>query len=230
MSTRAWFIIIAAGTWLAACSEGIGPPPGSDLSVPDRALHHIRWSPTIGSPAFAAFHEAVGEGLWETAASSAGPILDTYQTSFWARRGAAASVEIRYRAADGTWRPYVALSIPKGGLYQRPDGSLFADGDAVLITVTVDPNSLVVQFEPTGLVFNQRHPAQLRIWYTGADPDFDGNGVVDATDAYIERVLLGVWLREDPDDDWEQVAATQSLGLKLFTADLRHFSRYAVSW
>ena len=122
------------------------------------------------------------------------------------------------------------LSIPKGSLLRRPDGTLFAKGDSIQITTSIDTTRLVVRFEPTGLVFDNLFPAQLKIWYSGANRDFDGNGVVDAADSYIEQALLGVRVQEYASDPWTTVSAIKTLSSKLFTANLRHFSGYAVSW
>jgi len=228
MSKRAGIIVIA-GLGLAACSDGVGPPPGP-VEVSEISPRHLVWSPAIGTPSFAAVRsEAVSEGGEQAMAASAVPILDNYEISFWARRGKSAGIEIRYRDADGTWKPYIQFTVPKDGLYRRPDGRLFGKGDSVLISVRVDTTRLLVYFEPTGLVFNPSAPAQLRIWYTGADSDLDGNGVVDGNDEYIRRFLLGVWVQEHLGDPWEAVAALHSLDEKLFTAALEHFSGYAVS-
>lgn len=214
---------IVATVWLAACSDGIGPPGQ------DRMLHHLRWSPDLGSPTFAAVRGGSGFEGFKSASESAVRILDRYETGFWARRGSDTGVEIRYRASDGTWQPYIRLTVPGDALEQRPDGSKFAEGDSVWITVAVDSAQLVVQLEPTGLVFKEKSPARLDVWYTGADPDLDGSGAVNETDRFIETRLLGVWVHEGPGTPWSAVTAEHSLDHKLFTAGLRHFSGYAVS-
>lgn len=84
--------------------------------------------------------------------------------------------------------------------------------------------------EPSGLVFNPLVPATLQVWYGGTDPDFNGDGLVNFLDSYIEQFLLGLWTRPDPDDDWEPLSAVQSLLAKGFTANLLHFCGYAVEW
>ncbi|GIW50788.1 MAG: hypothetical protein KatS3mg081_0143 [Gemmatimonadales bacterium] len=222
-------ILVVAGLGLAACSDGVGPPPRG-LERPDISLKHLVWSPAIGTPSFAAVrNDPVAEGPEQAMAASAVPILDNYETSFWARRGKSTGIEIRYRDADGSWKPYIQFTIPKDGLYRRPDGSLFGQGDSVLISVRVDTTYLLVHFEPTGLVFNPSAPAQFKVWYTGASGDLDGNGIVDGNDEYIRQVLLGVWVQEHPGDPWENVEASHSLDDRLFTAGLQHFSGYAVS-
>jgi hypothetical protein len=58
----------------------------------------------------------------------------------------------------------------------------------------------------------------------------NGDGVVDATDAYIETQLLGMWYREGDVADWQRIPATQLVDEKSFIIGLPHFSQYAVSW
>jgi hypothetical protein len=222
-------ILIVAGLGLAACSDGVGPPRLA-FQRSDISLQHLAWSPAIGTPSFVAIRgEPVAEGPDQSLAVSAVPILDNYETSFWARRGERAVIEIRYRETDGSWKPYIRFAIPEEGLYRRPDGSYFGSKDSILISVRVDTTHLLVHFEPTGLVFNPSAPAEFSIWYTGAGDDLDGNGVADGNDEYIRRVLLGVWVQEHPGDPWESVAASHSLDDRVFTALLQHFSGYAVS-
>lgn len=215
------FSIVAASVWLVACGEGVGPP--------DRVLHHLRWSPDLGSPTFATLGGGTAFGGFKAPEESAVRILDRYQTSFWARRGSGSGVEIRYQAADGTWQPYLRLTVPSGALKLWPNGTKVADGDSVRITLALDTLQMVVQLEPTGLVFEEKSPARFEVWYTGADPDFDASGAVDETDHYIESNLLSVWVQESPGAPWSAVTSAQSLDQKRFTAGLRHFSGYAVS-
>jgi hypothetical protein len=224
---RTSVVIIAATVWLAACGDGVGPPTGS--SALNRVPRHLRWSPQLGAPTFAVLGGERGfEGL-EAPGATTLLILDRYQAGFWARRGTSTGVEIRYHAGDGTWQPYIRLTIPSGSLKRWPNGSRFAGGDSVFITMALDSMQLVVQLEPTGLVFDQASPAQLDVWYTGADPDLDGNGVVNAADGYIESSGLGIWMQARPDRPWSAVSSTHWLDRKLFTANLGHFSGYAGS-
>lgn len=120
--------------------------------------------------------------------------------------------------------------MPGGSLWQRPDGSFFTPGDSIEITLTLDTTQILVRLEPTRLAFNAAAPAHLTIWYSGANPDLNGDGIVDLTDAYIEQTLLGLWVRDGPLAPWNPVSAVQSLLSKLFSADLGHFSEYALSW
>lgn len=219
--------IMAAMLWLVACGDGIGPP--TDWSGPDRSPHHLRWSPQLGAPTFAVLSGERGFPGLEAPGSATVHVLDRDRATFWARRAVSTGVEIRYLAGDGTWQPYLRLTVPGGALKLRPDGSRIGDGDSVLITMALDPMQLVVQLEPTGLVFDPASPAQLDVWYAGADPDLDGSGAVDAADVYIESRALGVWMQARPDSPWSALGSEHWLDRKLFTANLSHFSGYAVS-
>ena len=103
-----------------------------------------------------------------------------------------------------------------------------AEGDSVLITLTIDTTKIGVLLEPTGLRFGT--PARLQIWYDGAGGDLNGDGVVDETDSYIESQLLSMWYREGSDGVWEPISADHLIEDKAFIVDLPHFSEYAVSW
>ena len=229
MAGRKRYILLGLAAWLVACAEPAGPSATflAPLTRTTGELHQLTWLSAPQGPQFA----AVGTGShFATGAERTAALLDNYRLSFWAYRSHAQAIQINYLAPDGTWQPYLTFTVPAGGLQQLPNGTPVAQGDSVLITVVVDTTNLLVRFEPTGLVFNPDAPAHLVMWYTGANPDLDGNGVVDATDSYIEKQLLGIWVQEDTTDPWNGVAAQQSVSGKVFSADLNHFSGYAVSW
>ncbi len=229
MSARRFFLLGAAA-WLAACAETTGPPTAQrPLIRADGQLHQLQWRSTDQPRRFAVVRNTVTLAATQNAAGSPA-ILDNNRLTFWASPVRDQAIQINYLASDGTWQPYVWFSVPKDGLAQWPDGTPVAPTDSVQITVSIDTTSLVVHFEPTGLVFNPLVPAQLTVWYAEANPDFDASGAVDATDGYIEQNLLGVWVQEFPGDPWSTVGAVQSIPGKLFVANLGHFSDYAVSW
>ncbi|MFN0180229.1 MAG: hypothetical protein ACKVZ0_15625 [Gemmatimonadales bacterium] len=151
--------------------------------------------------------------------------LSQYQATFWAKRGQARTIQINYAANGGT-APFMSLTISDPTFV--PGRGNLAVGDSVLVTATVDPNTVTVSLEPHQLQFGT--PAQLKIWYGGAGGDLNGDGVVDGNDSNIENQLLGMWYQADPSAPWVPIAASKSLAERSFTAALQHFSGYAISW
>jgi len=187
-------------------------------------------STTAGGPSVTMSWTASSARPWAIAAAvikpaPAGVALTQNQATFWAKRGQSRSVQINYAAGGGT-SPFMKLQI-SDPTYVPGTGTL-AVGDSVLVTATVDPNAVTVSLEPHQMQFGT--PAQLQIWYGGAGGDLNGDGVVDASDSYIENQLLGMWYQADPTTSWVPLSATQSLTDKSFTTPLQHFSGYAVAW
>ena len=216
-------LVVLAGLMLfvGACLDGVAPRP---------ALHFVQWAPG-SNPQFTTVGVLSGgtpsTGGTPALRANTALSLSRYSASFWAVRGQSRSVQINYLSATGdTSQPYLLLTTREPA-YMPGVGTL-AVGDSVLLTVTVDSVSIGVSLEPTGLQFGT--PAQFQIWYTGAQGDFNGDGIVDSTDARIEAQLLGISYHEAASDPWMAIEATHSLGDKSFTAALWHFSEYAVSW
>lgn len=230
MSRRFLFTMVGASMALGACADSTGPP----AELPDESrqpgLHIIKWEPTqtprlfrvIGDiPQVAEFPGGV--------ALAAGDGGATSSVELWAVRGETRSVRIDYED-DGGSGEFLEFTVTAGALLQRPDGSLFAEGDSVLITISFDRERYLLEMQPSGLVFSQVEPALLQVWYGGADGDLNGDGSVDSVDQYIEEDLLGVWYQEKGDEPWSAVTAAHSVDQKWFVANLFHFSGYAVSW
>jgi hypothetical protein len=93
----------------------------------------------------------------------------------------------------------------------------------------VDPLHFLVSLQPDGLVFDPANPAQLRIWYAEANPDFNGDGVVDHKDDEILDKGLGLWRLPREDELWHRIGAVQFHDAKRFEAELYGFSHYAVA-
>ena len=196
----------------AGCADGIGPqpaavtPPLYDMTVSSPGTHVLRQAPTA-------------------------PRLQTYQVSFWARRGTQTTIFVNYRRAPGEWLPdpFLRFRIPINGLVAGAGGVPLARGDSVRITLTIDSVLLNVDFQPSGVVFSKSSPAQLAIWYQNANPDLNEDGVVDAIDAALKQ-QLAIWYKSAKADPWRQLWSKNDVTLELMTVALHHFSQYSVAW
>lgn len=196
----------------AACTDQTGPSPTgvqpllADVVLPPPGTHLLQQSATA-------------------------PKLTTYQVSFWAKRGVQRTVSVNYRRRPGQWfpDPFLRFKIPINGLVAGADGVPLARGDSVRITLTIDTVNFNVDFQPSGVVFSNSSPAQLAIWYENANPDLNGDGVVDAADQTI-REQLAIWYRGSKAGAWKQVWSKNDTSEEVVTAALYHFSQYAVAW
>ena len=171
--------------------------------------------------------EAASHTLHQDAAA---PALETYQLSFWVSRDRATAVQVNYLPAAGQREGdrFLQFKIPEHGIAQLPGGEPLGRHDSVEITLTIDPVLLSVHFEPSGLIFKQgRSATTLTIWYGHADPDLNGDGVVDSTDWQLAS-QIAIWYegrhrvrRIRSENDWFR---------QKVTGKLPHFSEYAVSW
>ena len=158
------------------------------------------------------------------------PRLSTYQTSFWAKRGTQTTVSVRYRLAPGQKYAdeFLRFRIPINGLVAGANGVPLDRGDSVQITLTIDPVLLKVVFQPSGVVFSKSSPAQLAIWYQNADPDLNGDGVVDAVDQALEE-QLAIW-SQSGHEAWRQLSTKKTTTQQYVAAEVQHFSQFGVSW
>src|SRR6266498_441312 len=200
------FVLVAAG-----CTDQTGPSP---TAVP--------------VPLAAVVQPPPGTHILQQ--SPAAPRLQTYQVSFWARRGTQTSVFVNYRRRPGQWLPdpFLRFKIPINGLVAGADGVPLDRGDSVLITLTIDSVSFLVDFQPSGVLFSKSSPAQLAIWYQDANPDLNGDGVVDATDEALKQ-QLAIWT-ESTKSAWKQLSSRNDTTQQYVAAELYHFSSYALSW
>jgi hypothetical protein len=147
------------------------------------------------------------------------------QVSFWAVAGAQRELTIDY--GNGT-DVYLHFVVGPLSLLKRPNGSLFLPGDSVLITVTLDDSDrMIAYFEPSGLTFNPLTPARLEFSYLYANPDFDGDGDVDAVDNTLQSGLR-VWKQEELGLPWLELP-TLSLGLFGLSASINGFTGFGMA-
>lgn len=158
------------------------------------------------------------------------PPLETYRVSFWAYKGRASTVTVNYRPAVGHWggQPFLRFDIPKHGLAAGADGARLQRGDSVWVTLTIDSVSFSVHFRPSGVLFSTKSPANLTIWYENADPDLNGDGIVNGQDKQLER-QLAFWYHA-PKTRWSRLSSHNDTTQLFVSTALYHFSEYAVSW
>jgi hypothetical protein len=147
--------------------------------------------------------------------------------SFWAVRGEERRLELRYEDSSGPGGPeFLEFRVRDESLLERPDGTLFQEGDSILITVAVDPDGrFVFDFQPSGLAFNPDEPAELEVNTELADQDLNGDGVVNEADDRIKQEL-SIWKQENLNDPWLQL---QSLRIREheIRADVTGFTGFA---
>ena len=200
ISTKSLIVVaIACSLGVAACRDGTAPAP---ISRSADQLHFIRPGPSAAS-------------LPDTA------------VSFWAKRGEDRELRLYYNVTD---EEFLRVTGPAAALAQRPDGSAIAVGDSVLISVRViDPSRLIVDFQPSGLVFSAGSPAHLRFELAETDSDLNGDGVVNSEDDSL-KTQLSFWRQEAPGQPWFKVASAVFSDLNEAEADILGFSGYALAY
>lgn len=187
---------------LLGCGDNTGP-----AGVPDAQLHIVRQD------------------------TLAPPLVST-TASFWAKVGDGRELHLNYQGASpaDTGEEFLRFEVPGDGLYRKPDGSAFAPGDSILITVTVlDPTRFHFQFEPSGLRFSPEHPARMKVEYFHGEHDFNDDGVVDSTDVHIETIL-DLWERSGPGAPWFKLGAVKFEEFDELDANIFSFTEHAVAW
>ena len=208
-SRRRWLLTIpvALGLCVAACRDATGPLPQRDMTGLQADFLPDWFTPCILQQA------------------STAPPLETYQVSFWARHDRETAVAVNYTSGE----PYLRFRIPRFGLKWTPDGARVQGSDSVLVTLTLDPVNLAATFEPSGLVFSDVFPAQLTMYYENANPDLNGDGVVNFTD-WVLKLRLGIWGNSGRSPRWFKVGSRNNTSQQSVTGYIYHFSLYAVSY
>lgn len=161
----------------------------------------------------------------------AAPPLCSNTVSFVAQRGASTEGQIDFCDPGGDpIDDFLEFKVGSNTLLRRPDGTLFALGDTITITITVvDPERAIFDFQPSGLVFNPADPAELEISYRNCDRDFDEDGDVDQDDNQIEQ-LLTIFRQETPGDPWVPIGTVRVDDIDEVETDLLGFTRYAIAY
>jgi hypothetical protein len=155
-------------------------------------------------------------------AADGAPTVANPVVSFYAKVGTDRTVRMYYHARPGATDSVVLVKfkVGKRSLLARPDGTRFADGDSVLITLTlVDTARRVVDFQPAGLRFSSADPAELEMSY--AETEIADPGTL---------ALLRIWKRERETEPWTSVATVLDAARSELAAPVFGFTGYAVAY
>ena len=158
--------------------------------------------------------------------SASAPPLQSTVVSFYAKKGVDSDVRVRFQNGED----YLRFRVFANSLSQRPDGSTFAAGDSILITITItDPTKLAADFQPAGLKFSASAPARLQFEFGEADKDLNDDGVVNTADtALIPQI--STWRQEVPNAAWLKVNSVVEIELNEVQADIFGFTGYALAF
>ena len=147
------------------------------------------------------------------------------QASFWAVKGQDRTVELRYSDSGDA---FVRFEVGAASLSRYPDGSVFSEGDSVLISVRVNADGeMSFRFSPSGLQFNSEQPAVLTMSHARKNPDVNRDGHVDLVDALL-AADVGTWKQELPLLPWFKIPSVQLLG-DAVRADIQDFTGFGMA-
>ena len=217
------------GAFVLACSDSAGPPAELEQSPVVQAadFRPLQWSaPATGTEATVVRNTVDGqEVLKDVAHLASGSVVSqatsgTTQHSFWAVQGEDRDILV-YRvvatASGYQKRQVIELDVDDDTDMTLPNGTPLAEGDSVLITLTVTSDYVLSHLYPSGLQFDDV-PAELVLWYD------------DAGLTTTEEAALRMWYQSDPGNPWSMISADQDTGNNEFEIDLDHFSGYAVAF
>jgi hypothetical protein len=200
--TRPFILLALVLVGIAACSESTSP----NNPRPPAALNVVRLDATS-------------------------PPLFNGVDSFYAKKGVDRELLIFFQdAVGGSGEEFLRFRVDAPSLLARPDGTPFAVGDSVLITVrVVDPTRVLFDMEPSGLTFDPTQPALLKVHYDHADHDFNEDGVINVFDVQIKS-QLAIWRQELLTDPFVRLGSVNAEGLEEIDADILGFTRYAIAY
>ena len=158
--------------------------------------------------------------------SASAPAIQATTVSFYAKKGEDREVRVHFQNGED----YLRFRVFGNSLAQRPDGSAFATGDSIQITITItDPTKLVADFQPAGLKFSTANPARLQFEFGECDKDLNGDGVVNAADAALVP-LISTWRQETANATWVKVSSVVEVQINEVQADITGFTGYALAY
>jgi hypothetical protein len=211
------------------------PMKGFPMSKARLALALLLLAATVGSLSCTSStgvddNATAGPRLLTAAPDS--PPLSRTEVSFYAVKGKSSGVDLWYRPRPGRSdsTKFVEFRLGSASLDRRPDGSTIADGDSVLITLSVpDPTHLIITYQPSGLKFSANDLPTLKMFYVACGDDYNYDGVVDAADDVIQE-KLSIWRQEAASLPWEKLSSVVVKSTKEVEARLSGFTGYAISY
>ena len=213
MRRMRWVGTFLGGLLAVACSSS-GTTPVDPIITP----------PTGGRP----------ETSLQFLKPATGTALRTDSVSFWAVKGQDREVAMYYRPNAGRTDSvrFLRFRVRNETLLKRPDGTAFAAGDSVKITIRMrDFSKLITEFSPSGLTFSALRPAELRLDFKNSDQDFDHDGVVDATDSNLVPTFA-IWKQEAVGQPWFKLTSAVEVSgdLSEVKADVLSFTNHAIAY
>jgi hypothetical protein len=156
-------------------------------------------------------------------ADSSAPTIANPVIAFWAKKGVDTTVYMYYhaRAGHNDSTTFMRFRVRAKSLLARPDGSLIANGDSVLITVTLtDSVAMKLEFQPSGLQFSSHDQAVLKLSFGDCYPTSSGNSVQS----------LRIWRKESPLDPWLPLSSVVTEGTSEVQANIGGFTGYAMAY
>lgn len=155
-------------------------------------------------------------------ADTAAPTISNPVIAFWAKKGRDTTVAMYYHARPGhnDSTTFMRFRVRSRSLQSRPDGTLIANGDSVLITVTlIDPVALKLDFQPSGLQFSSHDPAELKLSFEETVP-------IGSTNLQA----LKIWRKESALDPWLPLSSVLLVELNEVQANISGFTGYALAY
>lgn len=161
-------------------------------------------------------------------------VLSKDSATFWAKAGEDREVAMYYRPVAGSTDSvrFLRFRVRKEALLTRPNGTPFANGDSVLITIRMlDFSKLITEFSPSGLKFNPSKPAELRLDFRNADRDYNRDGSVTSADTVV-AAKFAIWKQEAVNQPWFKLTSAIEVDANFaeVKADITSFTNHAVAF
>ena len=196
-------LVLTGGVW--ACQDTAGP---AEEGVDESELTFLRFPPDLQP-------------------------LVTRSDSFYAVKGENRELVMRYvpeePGEEDDDDEFLEFRVPGDALLRRPDGTLFRDGDSVLIRVEVaEDGRFLFDFQPSGLEFDPEHPPRLRVTYRVVGGDYDGDGDIDEEDDDLEEELR-LWRQEAPGALWFPMGVIKLDDVDEIDGEIFGFTGFAIA-